>query len=102
MHLYSGPPMHLHSGVDTRPRNDGKVVYTVKLATLKTIGIIEVLQRLLRNRSLTELEDAVLLTLQEYDDSASGDDDFDGSTDITTTSPPYVWGTMKWGYFTWS
>jgi hypothetical protein len=91
--------------VSAQPRNDGAVVYSVKLATLKTIGIIEVLQRLLRNRSQTELEGAVLLTLQEYSDGASAADTFDSSADITTNSPPYTYAgganDAEWGFASW-
>jgi hypothetical protein len=89
--------------VTATPRTDSQVVYSVTLATLKTIGIIEVLQRLLRNRLVNELEGAVLLTLQEYNDTASASD---GTPTITTTSPPYKWTsgttTLVWGYGTWS
>ena len=89
------------------PTSDG--MWNVRLATLRTVGIIEFLQRILRdNRQSTTTSDAeFLLSFYQFDDSADADDAL-GS--ITTTSPPYKWedtpatpqtNPIRWNKFTW-
>lgn len=65
-------------------------VWTVTLATLKTIGIITVLQKLLLKEDLTMDEQTILLTLLSFTDTFGGSDTIGA---ITTTSRPYFVGT---------
>lgn len=79
------------------PNYDG--VWTVTLATLKTVGIITVLQKLLLKEDLTVDEQIVLLTLIRLED-AFGVSDTMGS--VTTQTGPYVYGTAVYGFSTYS
>lgn len=81
----------LIQSVEMRPEGDERIVYDVRLASLKTIGIIKVLQDLLRRRLKNELEGAILLTLVEIDDATDGQDNID-SISTTSASPGYyIW-----------
>lgn len=74
--------------VTTKSEAKINYIYDVNLATLKTIGIIEVLQRLLLDEELSEGEQEVLLTYLQFSDSFSLADVLG---EIETTSPPYVY-----------
>lgn len=76
-----------------------RLVYTVKLATLRTLGIIEVLQQQVFNEEVRENEEELLQAFVTLADTGTITD---ATPTVTTTSPPYVWGTMTWGFFTWS
>lgn len=65
-------------------------VWSVTLATLKTIGIITVLQKLLLKEDLSVDEQQVLLTLIRASDALTATD---SSVAISTTSAPYFIGT---------
>ena len=83
-----------------------KAEYQVEFATLKTVGIIELLQKLLLDEEITEGELDVLLTYLQFEDSFTlSDDDISLSVQI----PPYKYdsdGTTstiaKWNYSTWA
>ncbi len=78
----------LIQSVDFQMRSGmGDGVWSVKLATMRTVGIIEFLQRMLRNNGASEGENELLLTFLQYADEAEADDD---APVITTTSPPYL------------
>jgi len=63
-----------------------KYIYSINLATLKTIGIIDVLQKLLLDEDLSEGEQETLLTYLQFKDTI-GISDSIGTP--TTTSAPY-------------
>lgn len=81
--------------------------YEIRFATLKNIGIIEYLQRQLRDREIIVDDQETLLNYLTLSDSVSLTDSVAAPT---TSSPPYAWsndaGTtpnkMVWGFFTWS
>lgn len=68
-------------------RSPTEYQWQVELATLKTVGIVDILQRLLLDEELTEGEQETLLTYMQFSDSATIADSL---TSITTSSPPYV------------
>jgi hypothetical protein len=70
-------------------------VWSVTLATLRTIGIITVLQKLLLKEDLTVDEQVVLLTLIRIEDTF-GVSDTMGS--VTTQTGPYRYGTAVCGF----
>lgn len=73
-------------------------VWSVSLATLKSIGIITVLQKLLLKEDLTVDEQIVLLTLIRFTDTFLASDTMGA---ITITSRPYFVGTTaKMGFST--
>lgn len=65
-------------------------VWSVEVATLKTVGIISILQKLLLEEDLTVDEQITLLTLRDHADSFTVDDTMSA---VTTTSAPYYVGT---------
>lgn len=67
-----------------------RLMYDVSIATLRTIGIIEVLQNLLLDKKITQGEDTVLLSLVNLDDEAEFSDNLPANQ-IKATSPPYFW-----------
>ena len=67
------------------PTEDG--VWKVRLATLRTVGIIEFLQRMLRNDGISEGENDLLLSFFQYDDEAEAGDTVPA---FSVTSPPYL------------
>lgn len=88
------------------PDDDGGI-WTVRLATLRTVGVIEFLQRLLRNKGVDEGENDILLAFFQYSDEANADDSV---STIVQTSPPYTWednpptpqtNPIVWNFFTW-
>lgn len=68
-------------------RSPTEFIWSVELATLKTVGIVDILQRLLLDEELTEDEELTLLTYLQFSDTATISDTLN---EITTTSPPYV------------
>lgn len=81
--------------------------YTVQFATLKSIGIIEFLQRQLRDREIVEDDQETLLNFLPFEDSV---DAADSLAAPTASTGPYKWsndaGTtpnkLVWGYGTWA
>lgn len=72
--------------------------WSVQLATLKTIGIITILQKLLLQEDLTVDEQVNLLTLISQKDTITASDTI---SSVTTTSRPYFVGTTaKMGFST--
>jgi hypothetical protein len=77
--------------------------WSVKLATVRTLGIIRFLQKYLKiEDDVTEGE--VLLELMEFNDQT----EVTGAIQsITTVAPPYKWADAddsegKWNLFTWA
>lgn len=62
--------------------------WDVTMATAKTLGLIDVLQRLLRTESLEEDEGYPILVFAPFMDNAEASEEMT----ITTTTGPYVWG----------
>jgi hypothetical protein len=85
------------------PTSEYPAVWTVSLATLRTIGIINILQKLLLDEELEINEQETLLTFLQF----LGTDNSLGVTDSisapTTTTGPYVYGgaTAVYDYSTW-
>lgn len=83
--------------------------WQVKLATLRTVGIIEFLQKLLRDNGKERDSGAeFLLSFFQYADETEVSDDI--STPVVT-SPPYTWedepptpqtNPIVWNFFTWT
>lgn len=65
---------------------DVKYVWNINLATLKTIGIIDILQKLLLDEDLSEGEQETLLIYLQFSDTASMSDSISAPT---VTSAPY-------------
>ena len=61
--------------------------WRVSLATARTVGIIQFLQDLLRQRTISEGESDTLLSFLQFEDSAVASDTLG---DFTVTSPPYM------------
>lgn len=87
------------------PTDDG--MWKIRLATLRTVGIIEFLQRMLRNNGDSEGENELLLSFYNFDDELSIADSF--TLPVAVTSPPYKYysGTPtgdigKWNFSTWA
>jgi hypothetical protein len=85
-----------------------KGIWTASLATLRTIGIIQVLQDLLRFREIREYDPDNLLTLLQPSDLVKITDS--SIVPLATTSPPYQWvddigdqdNPGYWNFATWS
>ena len=73
--------------VTLQPVSSTVSLYRVRLATLRTIGIIEFLQDLVKEKGVREGESVTLLNFRTIDDEASAEDSI---VSITSTSPPYV------------
>lgn len=73
--------------------------YTVKFATLKSIGIITYLQNQLRSKEVIVDDQETLLNFYPLTDSVGMSDSLAAPTD---TAGPYVYGTATWGYSTYS
>jgi len=69
-------------------RSPDNYIWQVDLATLKTVGIVDLLQRLLLDEELSEGEQTTLLTYLQYSDSATISDEI---TSITAQSNLYVY-----------
>lgn len=65
-------------------------IWSITLATLKTVGIITVLQKLLLNEDLSVDEQVELLSLFDFTDTVASSDTM---SSVTTTSRPYYVGT---------
>ena len=78
---------------------NAKFKYDITVTTDNTIGVIEFLQDRLFEETLTVDNTDTLLSFETIYDTMGVGDSVGAES---TTSPPYVWGTMKWGYFTWS
>ena len=65
-------------------------VWDVEIASSKTLGIIDILQSLLRKKTFTQNEGEILLSLLQIADEITTSSD--STPTITTTSPPYyIW-----------
>lgn len=73
--------------------------YSVRFATLRSIGIIAYLQNQLRSKEVIVDDDEVLLNFFPFEDDAATSD---ALATPTHTTGPYLWGTALWGYSTWS
>lgn len=81
-----------------------KAVWNVSLATMRTMGIIQVLQDLIAFKEIREFDPDNLLSFYLFDDSMSVADG--GILNKKTTSPPYKWGEdetnpLVWSFGTW-
>lgn len=76
-----------------------RLTHLVTFATLRTMGVIQFLQRQLIDDKITEGELETLLSYLRINDSASTSDTLDPP--ITSTSP-YTWGNFKWNFGKWS
>jgi len=65
-----------------------KGIWKVRLATMRTIGIIQVLQDLIRGAKIREFDPENLLTLIQFQDPASGIDVLGA---FATSKIPYYW-----------
>lgn len=76
-------------------------VYRVSFATLKTLGIIEYLQKSLKDEEITEDEQETLLKYLMEDESIAFVDEV---VDINVTSPPYRYDDedSRYNFATWS
>lgn len=73
--------------------------YSVKFATLKSIGIIEFLQNQIRSKEVIIDDLETLLTLQNFVDTNVSTTD---SINTTTSTGPYNWNNSEeWGYGVW-
>lgn len=73
--------------------------YSVRFATLKSIGIITYLQNQLRSKEVIVDEEEVLLNYYPFEDEVDASDSL---ATPTATTGPYLWGTAVWGYSTYS
>lgn len=71
----------------------------VEVSTNRRIDIVDFLQEQVFEEHLREDNTSTLLSFRIIDDTMTAGDSI-GSR--STSSPPYEWGTMEWGYFTWS
>ncbi|MGI1661390.1 hypothetical protein ACRDNQ_04030 [Palleronia sp. KMU-117] len=74
-------------------------LWTVQVASLKTLGIVEIFQKLLTNEELTANEQETLLTYIQLDDTVDVSDA--GGLTITGQTGPYLYGSAEWGRATW-
>lgn len=90
----------LIQSVDARLRDPlgDRLEYTVRFATLKSIGIIEYLQNQLRSKEVIVDDNDTLLNFFELSDTATTSDAIDPPTD---SAGPYLWDTPDWGYAVW-
>jgi len=99
----------LIQSVNMTVQSPNKAVWNVKLATMRTVGIIKVLQDLIKFREYRTFDPDNLLSLIQFQDLARATDSL--TIPSATTSSPYYWwpnsgtGTnppIKWNYWTWS
>lgn len=85
--------------------------WAVELATMRTIGIIQVLQDLIKFREIRDFDPDNLLSLLNLADSFSVSDALKPGDEWVVTTPPYYWQgasgieyppPVKWNFFTWS
>lgn len=89
--------------------NPDSFTYNVELATLRTVGVIKVLQELLRKRDITQENDEVLLSFSTLADQITATTAL--ISIASQTSAAYKWEAnsggpaysppMKWNFFTW-
>lgn len=91
----------LIQSVDAKMRdpNGDTLEYTVRFATMKSLGIIEYLQKQLRDRDIIEDDQDSLLNYYAFDDEVTASDTL---ATPTTSTGPYTWDNFEWGYGTWS
>jgi hypothetical protein len=91
----------LIQSVDARMRDpEGNTLeYTVKFATLKSIGIIEYLQNQLRSKEVIVDDDETLTNFYPLEDTITSSDSLAAPT---TSEGPYTWDNCEWGYATYS
>jgi hypothetical protein len=63
-------------------------IWSVTLATLRTVGIIDFLQGLMRDRSISENENETLLSFIDFQDGIQVDDNI---VSIESQTGPYIW-----------
>lgn len=93
--------------VDLWVKTKTKAEWSVGVASMRTIGIIEVLQMLLKKDvSADKLDNEGLLTLLQFSDTMSIEDSY---TVKAKTSPPYKWegstpepSKLVWNFGTWT
>lgn len=73
--------------------------YTVRFATLKSIGIIDYLQEQLRNKEVIVDDDQVLTNYYPLTDELGFSDTL---ATPTTSTGPYTWNNFNWGYGVWN
>lgn len=73
--------------VTMQTRTNDQAEYRVKLATLRTISLVELLQNMLKDKGIREGEQETLLTFLDFTDTGSSDED---DFTFTVTSPPYT------------
>jgi len=84
-------------------------VWDVTLATMRTVGMIQILQDLIKGREIKEFDPDTFLTFLNLDDSFTMTDGMTAGDAFVTSSPPYTWeelGTPEinpiiWNKFTW-
>jgi hypothetical protein len=76
-----------------------RVIYNVSFVSVKTQGIVSVLQGLLTPQELTEGEQEQILSFAQVSTSFSATGEV---TDTTVTSDPYVYDTAKWNMSVWA
>ena len=84
-------------------------VWDVTLATMRTVGMIQILQDLIKAREIKEFDPDTFLTFLNLDDSFTMTDGMTAGDAFVTSSPPYTWeelGTPEinpiiWNKFTW-
>lgn len=103
--------------VQFKMRTPTEGIWSVQLATLRTIGIIEFLRNLLKDNEIIDGESDTLLTFLQFQDAAVCSDEL---TAISATQPPYIWLSnnpaedasviaasggrppIRWNLFTWA
>jgi hypothetical protein len=81
--------------------NIDQLYYDVRLATIRTVGIIQVLQKRLFGEELDEGEDEQLLSFQALSDTVTITD---STPTMDKTTGPYQWDDAgaRWGFITWA
>lgn len=80
---------YLIQTVNMEMRTESDAAWRVSVASTKTLGIIDFLQKLLRDREITADENEALITFLSFSDSPEVTDSLGTPT---TSSPPYLYG----------
>jgi hypothetical protein len=72
--------------------------YSVRFATLKSIGIIEYLQNQLRSKEVIQDDQETLTNFIPVEDTVGATDSL---ATPTTSTGPYTWNNFNWGYGVW-
>jgi hypothetical protein len=72
--------------------------YTVRFATMKSIGIIEYLQNQLRSKEVIVDDQETILSFNQLTDTMGASDTIDTPT---ATTGPYLWDSPDWDYAVW-